>query len=77
MSTLLETAEYIIKAIVATPENISITSSEVDGVITILVTAPSDIVGQIIGKDGRIIKAIRTILNLAFPQIRYTIDVTS
>jgi predicted RNA-binding protein YlqC (UPF0109 family) len=42
--------------------------------LLITVSAPSDRVGQLIGKEGKIIKAVRTILNLSFPTVKYQID---
>ncbi|MBP9817957.1 KH domain-containing protein [Candidatus Shapirobacteria bacterium] len=75
MSTLQQAAEFIIKAIVATPDEIVITSTEIDGVLHLEVTAPAEMIGQLIGKEGRIIKSIRTILNLSFPNVKYVLDV--
>ena len=56
---------YIIKALVDEPEEVQINVVEGEkSTIFELKVAPSDI-GKVIGKNGRIAKAIRTILNAA------------
>jgi predicted RNA-binding protein YlqC (UPF0109 family) len=56
---------YIIKALVDEPEEVEINVVEGEkSTIFELKVAPSDI-GKVIGKNGRIAKAIRTILNAA------------
>ncbi|MFA6518659.1 MAG: KH domain-containing protein [Candidatus Shapirobacteria bacterium] len=75
MNSLVSTLEHIINGIVSDPSQIAITQSETDNPLTITVTAPDEIVGQIIGKEGKIIKSIRAILNLCYPTQRYILDV--
>lgn len=70
-----ETLDYILKGIVSNPDSIKIETLEDNGVLTINITADPEIIGQIIGKEGKIIKSIRTILNLTYPQIQYTLNV--
>lgn len=56
---------YIIKALVDEPEEVEINVVEGEkSTIFELKVAPPDI-GKVIGKNGRIAKAIRTILNAA------------
>jgi predicted RNA-binding protein YlqC (UPF0109 family) len=56
---------YIIRALVDEPEAVEINVVEGEkSTIFELKVAPSDI-GKVIGKNGRIAKAIRTILNAA------------
>lgn len=75
MTDIKSAAEYIIKAVVQDGDQISLESRQ-EGQLTILeVVAPPEIVGQIIGKEGKIIKSIRTLLNLAFPEIRYLLQI--
>ena len=71
-----QTLDYILKAIVTDSSSIKIDTNESDGLTIINVTASPEIVGQIIGRDGKIIKSIRTILNLTFPQVKYILNVT-
>ena len=75
MTDIKRAVEYIIKAIVTDSDNIEITTREENQLIIIDISAPSEVVGQIIGKDGKIIKSIRTLLNLAFPDIRYLLQI--
>ena len=59
-----EFVEYIVKNIVAKPEDVKV-SRRVDemGVLIELSVNPEDM-GKIIGKDGRTAKAIRTLLRV-------------
>ncbi|MBP6989349.1 KH domain-containing protein [Candidatus Shapirobacteria bacterium] len=75
MTDIKSAVEYIIKAIVTDSDNIEITTHEENQLLIIDINAPSEIVGQIIGKDGKIIKSIRTLLNLAFPDTRYLLQI--
>lgn len=62
MKELLET---IVKNLVEFPEQITIEEKEVeDAIILELRVAPSDM-GKVIGKQGRIAKAIRTVIRSA------------
>ena len=60
-----ELIEYIAKAIVDKPEEVKVTKvpSE-NGIILKLQVAPED-TGKVIGKEGRIAKAMRTLLRVA------------
>ncbi|MBM3156697.1 MAG: KH domain-containing protein [Chloroflexi bacterium] len=60
-----ELIEYIAKAIVDKPEEVKVTETQSgDGVILKLQVAPED-TGKVIGKEGRIAKAMRTLLRVA------------
>lgn len=75
MSTIQETLEYILKAIVTDPSSIRITDRQEGDILVMEITAAPEMIGQIIGKEGKIIKSIRTILNLSFPNLHYSLDV--
>ena len=75
MNTIKDTLEYIVKAIVPESKDIVITDSQENGIIIFEIEAPTEIIGQIIGKEGKIIKAIRTILNLSYPDIRFFLKI--
>ena len=75
MTTIKETLEYIIKAITPADTVITITEREENGVLMLEISAPTELIGQIIGKEGKIIKSIRTILNLTYPATRFTLDI--
>lgn len=57
--------EFIAKSLVDHPENVKVTTREEDDSVVIeLVVDPED-TGKVIGKQGRIAKAIRTIVKAA------------
>ncbi|HOO74949.1 MAG: KH domain-containing protein [Thermotogae bacterium] len=57
--------EQILKRIVKNPEQLAIAEFENEEEIVYEIVVNPDDVGQIIGKDGRTIKSINTILNAA------------
>ena len=60
-----ELVEVMAKALVEHPEEVTVTETEKDGEIGIeLKVAPSDM-GKVIGKQGRIAKAIRSVVKAA------------
>lgn len=75
MNPIRDTVEYIVKGIVADPSVVSIEETVTDdGVTALVIVVPADITGQIIGKQGKVIKAIRTILMVSYPQQKFTLD---
>jgi predicted RNA-binding protein YlqC (UPF0109 family) len=57
--------EYIVKSLVDDPASVELTVAEKEKTITLsLKVAPGDI-GKVIGRHGRIAKAIRTVLQAA------------
>ena len=62
---MTELVEYIAKALVDHPENVSVNQVEGEqSVILELKVDPEDM-GKVIGKQGRIAKAIRTVVKAA------------
>jgi len=60
-----ELIEYIAKAIVDNPDEVRVTEEPFeDGIVLKLQVAPED-TGKVIGKEGRIAKAMRTLLRVA------------
>jgi predicted RNA-binding protein YlqC (UPF0109 family) len=58
---LKELIEYLVKELVDEPENVTITEVAKDGAVTYEVhVAPSDL-GKVIGLQGRIANALRTV----------------
>lgn len=53
---------FIIKNITTVPDEVQIQEEVVDGVTNYNITASPADVGRIIGKEGKVIKAIRTIM---------------
>lgn len=75
MASINDTLDYLLKAVVTDATSITINIQEVDGATLFEVSAAPEIIGQIIGKEGKVIKSIRTILNLTYPNIRYSLEV--
>ena len=75
MTSLEETVNYLIKSILPQSDQVQINLSTASALTLITVTAPPETIGQIIGKQGRIIKAIRTALNLSHPKKKFTLDI--
>jgi hypothetical protein len=75
MSTIVETAEYIVKAILPEAAGVVVTSRDENGTIIITVSALAEFVGQLIGKEGKVIKSLRTLLNLAYPDVRDMLEI--
>jgi predicted RNA-binding protein YlqC (UPF0109 family) len=55
---------YIVSAIVDDPKQVKITEEETDGVINFTVTVAKEDMGKIIGKNGKVIKAIRNVVKI-------------
>jgi len=57
--------EYIAKALVDDPENVSVTAVESDTSVIIELRVKPEDVGKVIGKSGQTAKALRKILSAA------------
>lgn len=75
MNTIIDTSEYILKSIVSSPDSLSVQSTKSTDFISLEISAPAEMIGQIIGKQGKIIKAIRQILNLSYPNLKYSLEI--
>lgn len=56
-----EMLEIIIKNLVANPEQVTITEDQKESTINFSVKVANEDMGKVIGKQGRIAKAIRTV----------------
>lgn len=65
MMNLQETLTNIAKAIVDTPEEVNVTVEENEKTITLTLTVAPDDMGMVIGRHGKIAKAIRTVIKAA------------
>ena len=65
MINLQETLKDIAKAIVDTPEEVQVGMTEDDHSITLTLTVAPDDMGMVIGRHGKIAKAIRTVVKAA------------
>ena len=57
--------EIIAKSLVDSPDQVSVTEIDNDGSITLQLRVSENDMGKVIGKQGRIAKAIRTVVKAA------------
>jgi predicted RNA-binding protein YlqC (UPF0109 family) len=60
-----ELVEVIAKALVEKPDEVAVTESESDGMVRIELKVASTDMGKVIGRRGRIAKAIRSVVKAA------------
>ena len=65
MINLQQTLTDIAKAIVDTPEEVKVVQTEDEKSITLTLTVAPDDMGMVIGRHGKIAKAIRTVIKAA------------
>ena len=65
MANLQETLLDIAKAIVDNPDEVKVATEEDERSITLTLTVVADDTGMVIGRHGRIAKAIRTVIKAA------------
>jgi len=75
MTTIAQTAEYIVKSILPETAEVAVNTRDENGMMIITVTALPEFIGQLIGKEGKVIKSLRTLLNLAYPDVRYLLEI--
>ena len=65
MANLEKTLADVAKAIVETPDAVTVSKDEDDRSITLTLTVAPDDMGMVIGKHGKIAKAIRSVIKAA------------
>ena len=65
---MVELVKYIAQSIVDKPEAVQVTQVEDDEAVTVELRVDPDDMGKVIGKQGRIAKAIRTVVKAATPR---------
>jgi predicted RNA-binding protein YlqC (UPF0109 family) len=75
MNTIKDTLDYIVQSIVPESKDVTINSEEQEGMIVLEISAPTELIGKIIGKEGKVIKSIRTILTLTYPETRFILKI--
>ena len=74
---MLDLIKYVVNQFAEDKENVEYTVNEKDRVIEVIITLPSSDMGKVIGKQGKIAKAMRTIVRAATPASskRYVIEI--
>ena len=62
---MVELVEYIVRQLVSEPDSVKVTMEEIDGVNQVFVSVAPQDTGKIIGKQGKIAKALRTLVRCA------------
>jgi hypothetical protein len=75
MDSVKKTLEYILNSITQKDDNVTVEEKQQDELTIFEIVAPQEMIGKIIGKEGKIIKSIRNILNLSFPEKRFLIKI--
>jgi len=65
LSNLKELVEYIVKALVDEPDKVSVAEVTGEQAIVLELKVAQPDIGKVIGKQGRIVKAIRLLLGAA------------
>lgn len=65
MINLQQTLVDIAKAIVDNPDEVKVTLAEDENTITLTLTVAADDMGMVIGRHGKIAKAIRSVIKAA------------
>ena len=74
---MVELVTYIVEQLVDDKSAINITSAEADGVETITIRVAENDIGKVIGKQGKIAMAIRTLARAVGVKVgkRYSIEI--
>lgn len=57
-----ELLEYLAKALVDKPDEVSVAETQTETTVVLELTVAKDDIGKVIGKQGRIARALRTIV---------------
>lgn len=74
---MLDLIKYIVNQFAEDKENVEYDVQEKERVIEVTVTLPASDMGKVIGKQGKIAKAMRTIVHAATPRNskRYVVEI--
>lgn len=74
---IAELVTYLAKCLVQEPERVTVTAVEDDDAVTLELRVAPDDIGRVIGKQGRIAKAIRTVVKSAagHEDKKYTVEI--
>ena len=74
---MLDLIKYIVNQFAEEKESVEYAVTEKERVIEVVITLPSSDMGKVIGKQGKIAKAMRTIVRAATPRNskRYVVEI--
>ncbi len=74
---MLDLIKYIVNQFAENKDAVEYTETEKDRVIEVVITLPSSDMGKVIGKQGKIAKAMRTLVRAATPKTskRYVVEI--
>lgn len=74
---MLDLIKYIVNQFAEDKENVEYVVEEKERVIEVTVTLPASDMGKVIGKQGKIAKAMRTLVHAATPRNskRYVVEI--
>ncbi|MBR6816487.1 MAG: KH domain-containing protein [Clostridia bacterium] len=74
---MVELVEYLAKSLVDDPDQVKITEKTLDDTVILELTVAEGDMGKVIGKQGRIAKAIRTVVKAASAKSskKYTVEI--
>ena len=77
MDKTVELVEYIAKSLVSEPDAVSVNRVDKDRMVVLELRVAPDDIGRVIGKQGRIAKAIRTVVRSATSNTnqKYSVDI--
>lgn len=59
-----DTLIYLVKGIVDNADTVKVSEAEEDGVVTFSITVDPSDMGKVIGKSGKVIRAIRNVMKI-------------
>lgn len=59
-----QTLSYILTCIVSDPDKVVVEEHEQDGIVELKMQVAKEDIGKVIGKDGKVIRAIRNVLKV-------------
>ena len=61
---MLDALKFIVTSIVDNPKKVEITESEQEGVTNFIIKVAKEDMGKVIGKEGKVIRAIRNVMKI-------------
>ncbi len=71
-----DTLFFIVSNMVSYPKKLVVNEEETDGIINFNITVAKEDIGRVIGKEGKIIKAIRNVMKIPALKENKRINIT-